>query len=156
MFCGTFLGRNDYIVDACYCTCAISSLENHRRKETPGNGWNRRVNGKPKIIKEIYIGSLEKLARIIENHFDNMDVYPLSSRITVSVMMIETIIDFKDIIDKAGYRNSGFSPDNYVLTFITNRLSDPRSKKSIRKWMRNDFASTIYHPVTAKSDSGIT
>ncbi len=113
--------------------------------------WNRRVDGKPRVIKEIYIGSMENLARIIENPLNAVDAYSLSFGMTASVMMIDRIIGLKDIIDSVlGHHDNGLSPGDYVLIFIMNRLSDPGSKNSIGKWMRNDFASTIFHSVTAQ------
>ncbi len=113
--------------------------------------WNRRSDGKPRVIKEIYIGSMENLARIIENPLNAADAYSLSFGMTASVMMMDRIIGLKDIIDSVlGHHDNGLSPGDYVLIFIMNRLSDPGSKNSIGKWMRNDFASTIFHSVTAQ------
>ena len=113
--------------------------------------WNRRINGKPKVIKEIYIGSMENLARIIEKPLDVVDAYSLDFGMTASILMMEKRIGVKDIVDEVmGHRDSGLSPGDYVLIFIMNRLSDPRSKNLIHEWMVNDYASTIFHSVTAQ------
>ena len=32
--------------------------------------WNKRINGKARITKEIYIGDMENLARIVTGHVD--------------------------------------------------------------------------------------
>ncbi|EQD75041.1 hypothetical protein B1B_02334 [mine drainage metagenome] len=42
--------------------------------------WNRRIDGKPRVTKEIYIGDMERLARMIENPLEDVDAYSLELR----------------------------------------------------------------------------
>lgn len=113
--------------------------------------WNKRINGKPKVIKEVYIGNMENLARMIENPLSSVEAYSLGFGITASVLKVEKEIGLTEIINSSlGHRDNGLSPGDYALIFIMNRLSDPRSKNGIKEWMKNDFASTLYRGVTAQ------
>jgi len=39
--------------------------------------WKKRINGKLKIIREVYIGDIDKLADIIQNLYRELDVTTL-------------------------------------------------------------------------------
>ena len=113
--------------------------------------WNHRVNGKPRVVKEIYLGDMERLARMIEHPLDTVDAYSLSFGVTAAILSTEKEIRLRDCMNQVlGHRGTGISPGDYALIFIMNRLSDPRSKSGIQDWMRTDFASTIYNHVTAQ------
>ncbi len=113
--------------------------------------WNRRVNGKPRVIKEIYIGSMENLARMIQNPLERVNAYSLSFGVTASILMIEKDIRLKEIVNAAvNHHKNGLSAGDYLLIFIMNRLSDPASKNGIKEWMQGDFSSTFYHKVTSQ------
>jgi transposase len=113
--------------------------------------WNRRIDGKPKIIKEIYIGDMENLARMVERPVEGVDAYSLSFGTTAAVLSIEKDLSLKPTIDSVvGHVSNGLSPGDYALIFIMNRLSDPRSKNGIAEWMSGDFASTLYPRVTSQ------
>ena len=107
--------------------------------------WKKRINGKLKITKEIYIGDMDNLADMIENPMKDSHVVSLDFGTTAFVRMIDKRIDFRDTVNRiTGHRGNGMSPGDYMLLFIMNRLSDPKSKNGIEKWMVNDYASTIY------------
>ena len=36
--------------------------------------WNKRIDGKPKIIKEVYIGDMENLARMMQSPMENVNI----------------------------------------------------------------------------------
>ena len=113
--------------------------------------WKKRVNGKLKITREIYIGDLENLVDIIQNPGHGLDVSTLDYGISAMTMLINREIGLRETIDaELGHHANGLSPGDYALIFIMNRLSDPRSKNGIHEWMVNDFASTLFHSVTAQ------
>jgi hypothetical protein len=65
-------------------------------------------------------------------------------------MLIDMEISPKQTIDtELGYHADDFSPGNYSMIFIINRISDPRSKNNLHEWMVNDFASMLFHSVTS-------
>ena len=106
--------------------------------------WNKRINGKARITKEIYIGDMENLARIVTGHVD-VDAYSLSFGTTASILLMERDMGIRSLIDETvGHNGTGMSPGDYFLLFIMNRLSDPESKSGIERWMSRDYASTLY------------
>ncbi len=113
--------------------------------------WKRRVNGVPTIVKEVSIGSVDNLARIVEGDLTGIDLASYSFGTTASVLAMDMEMGLKDAVNaEIGHHDNGLSPGDYVLIFIMNRLSDPGSKSHIQEWMVNDFSSTLYHPVTAQ------
>ena len=107
--------------------------------------WKKRINGKLKITKEIYIGDIDRLAHMIENPMKDMHVMSLDFGTTAFVRMVDRKIGLKDIVDSVmGHKGKGMSPGDYMLLFIMNRLSDPGSKNAIERWMVNDYASTMF------------
>ena len=114
--------------------------------------WNKRINGKARVIKEIYIGNVENLARIIENPLTEVDAYSLNFGITASIILIDKEIKLREIVNSViTHRDNGLSAGDYTLIFTMNRLSDPKSKRGIAEWMRGDFSSTLFHGVTSQS-----
>jgi transposase len=113
--------------------------------------WKKWINGKSRIVKEIYIGDEERLARILENPAEGAEVMAMGFGATASVLSIEKDMGIKGMINETvGHKGKGLSPGDYVLLFAFNRLSDPRSKNGIGSWMRGDFASTLYPEVTSQ------
>ena len=113
--------------------------------------WKRWIDGKSRIVKEIYIGDEERLARILEDPAEGIEVTAMGFGATASVLSMEKGMGIKGMIDDViGHKGNGLSPGDYVLLFAFNRLSDPRSKNGIGSWMRGDFASTLYHEVTSQ------
>jgi len=89
--------------------------------------WKKRINGKLKIIREVYIGDIDKLADIIQNPYREVDVTTLDYGISAMTLLINREIGLKDIIDSViPHRDNGLSAGDYALIFIINRLSDPR------------------------------
>lgn len=105
----------------------------------------KRLNGKLKIIREIYMGNIDGLADMIENLMKDIHVMSLDFGSTAFVRMVDRNVGLKHIVNKVmGHKGKGTFPGNYMLLFIMNRLSDPGSKSAIEKWMVNDYASILY------------
>ena len=113
--------------------------------------WKKWENGQSRVTKEIYIGDEERLARILENPGADLEITSLGYGATASVIAMDRTVGGKGIVDEImGHRGSGMSPGDYVLLFVMNRLSDPRSKNGMAEWMATDFASTIYSQVSSQ------
>lgn len=113
--------------------------------------WKKRVNGKLKITREIYVGDLERLASILENPGHGMEVSTLSFGTSSMCMLLDSEVGLRNTIDTViDHRDTGHSPGDYALIFIMNRLSHPGSKNSISEWMRGDFSSTLFNKVTSQ------
>lgn len=110
--------------------------------------WKKRVNGKLKIMKEIYIGDMDRLADMLENPVRDAEVATLDFGTTAMSKMIDGEIGLREIVNSViGYGGNGMSPGDYLLLFIMNRLSDPQSKSGIERWMSRDYSSLIYQKV---------
>ena len=113
--------------------------------------WKKWIDGKSRIVKEIYIGDEERLAHILENPAEGVEVTTMGFGATASILSMEKDMGIKAMIDDViGHKGNGLSPGDYALIFAFNRLSDSASKNGIGSWMKGDFASTLYHEVTAQ------
>ncbi|MEM4067053.1 MAG: transposase, partial [Candidatus Micrarchaeaceae archaeon] len=113
--------------------------------------WNGRIGGKVRILKEVYIGDMERLASMIEDPLRKVDAYSLSYGITSAVLWADKRLGISDTIDSViGHKGSDLSPGKYALIFIMNRLSDPGSKSYIERWIGEDYASTIFSKPTSQ------
>ncbi|MGC8912215.1 MAG: IS1634 family transposase, partial [Nitrososphaeria archaeon] len=83
--------------------------------------WKKSINGKSRIIKEIYVGDLERLAEIIENPMKYVNATSFTYGTTAAVLHIETMINLKEIINNViGHIKNGLSPGDYAIIFIAN------------------------------------
>ncbi|PMP74108.1 MAG: hypothetical protein C0180_05000 [Aciduliprofundum sp.] len=113
--------------------------------------WNKRINGKSRVVKEIYIGSMDNLAKLIEQPLEDVEAYSLSYGVSAAVTYIDNILDLSNTINRImNHRGRDLSPGDYVRIFIANRLSDPKSKNGIDRWLKNDILSTIYPDVSSQ------
>jgi hypothetical protein len=113
--------------------------------------WNGRVGGKVRVLKEVYIGDMERLASMIEDPLNKVDAYSLSYGISSAVMWADERLGISETIDSVvGHKGTDLSPGKYALIFIMNRLSDPGSKSYIERWIREDYASTIFPKPTSQ------
>jgi len=113
--------------------------------------WNGRVRGKVRILKEAYIGYMDRLASMIEHPLEKVDAYSLSYGISSAVLWADKRLHISETIDSViGHRGADLSPGKYALIFIMKRLSDPGSKSYIERWIRNDYASTIFPNPTSQ------
>ncbi|MCL4451649.1 MAG: hypothetical protein M1327_03370 [Candidatus Thermoplasmatota archaeon] len=107
-------------------------------------GWNKRINGKVRITREIYIADMENLLGTDTSHLD-LDAYSLTFGTTASILLMESAIGINQMIDElVDHNDTGMSPGDYFLLFVVNRRSDLQSKSGIERWMLGDYASTLY------------
>jgi len=113
--------------------------------------WNGRVRGKVRVLKEVYIGDMDRLASMIEHSLEKVDAYSLSYGISLAVLWADKRLHISKTIDSViGHKGANPSPGKYALIFIMNRLSDPGSKSYIERWIRNDYTSTIFPKPTSQ------
>ena len=119
---------------------------------------SKRINGKPKLVNQKYLGTAEKLLEIVlsagkplservlysdEAEFGAVAlVYDIASRIGVT-----KIID--DILPK---RNQGASIGTYILTASINRAVDPTPESGLSEW----YAGTCLPFITGLRPSAFT
>jgi len=99
---------------------------------------SKRVNGKPKIVWQKYLGTIENIIHAVENK--NTPTIP--DEVTISrFAAVAAIYDLANrwnmvnIIDKTvNKREQGLSVGNYMLIAAINRCVYPKSKRQIGEW----------------------
>ena len=99
---------------------------------------SKRIDGKPKIVWQKYLGTIENIINAVENK--NTPTIP--DEVTVSrFAAVAAIYDLASrwnmagIIDKAANkRQQGLSVGNYMLIAAINRCVCPKSKRQIGEW----------------------
>ena len=99
---------------------------------------SKRINGKPKIVWQKYLGKIEDIIQAIENK----DKPSAINEVIVSKFGAVTAIynlakqwNMVEIIDNAvGKRDQGLNIGNYILIAAINRCVCPKSKRQIGQW----------------------
>jgi transposase len=99
---------------------------------------SKRIDGKPKIVWQKYLGTIENIINAVENK--NTPTIP--DEVTISrFAAVAAIYDLAsrwnmvDIIDRAtNKRGQGLSVGNYMLIAAINRCVCPKSKRQIGEW----------------------
>ena len=107
----------------------------------------QRVNGKPRIVKQIYLGTikriLEKFSLLgkpdIPEEVDHKDFGNIAALLSIAQK-----IGLVQIIDKhSKKRNQGISVGSYMLLGIINRAISPKSKSGISSWYEETILPRI-------------
>ena len=104
----------------------------------------QRVNGKPKIVWQKYLGKIENIIKAVEdknkpNPNSNPDEAIISEFAAVAAIYdISKRWGVVEIIDSVvGKRNQGLSVGHYILIAAINRCVSPKSKSKIADWFWN-------------------
>ena len=119
---------------------------------------SKRVDGKPKLVNQKYLGTAEKLLERLQS-----TEIPLEDRVLYSeekefgaVALIYDIADrfgIKEIVDSIlPKRKQGASVGMYILTAAINRATDPSSTNGLSEW----FADTCLPMITGLKPSVFT
>ena len=134
----------------------MASLVKKRKK---GNFYyyaveSKRVNGKPRIVKQIYLGTLEK---IVENH--KSKAAPVAREVDLNrfgpmaLWDVAVSLDLPDMIDRAfPKRNQGPSISQFLLLAALGRAFAPCSKVKTGAWYANTVLQRLWgHKASAFS-----
>ncbi len=98
----------------------------------------KRVNGKPKIVRTVYLGSVEKMIECSERAKDipaASEVFVEELGATAALLQIARRLRFVDTVDKhAPKRNQGISTGIYMVIAALNRAISPMSKAVLAEW----------------------
>jgi len=102
-----------------------------------------RVNGKPRIVKQVYLGTAERIAKAMDLMATESAV-PDPKSVTVydfcavtALFSIAERLEFCQIIDGiAGKRNQGLPVSSSILLAAINRAVAPTSKKVFLRMVR--------------------
>lgn len=106
-----------------------------------------RINGKPKVVSQTYIGSPEKVRELVKGG----DPAIRSIRVDEFgalwlAMRADEEIDLANIVDEiipSDPRETGPSVGEYFLYAILNRMIEPKSKRELPDWYRNTAIQEI-------------
>lgn len=100
---------------------------------------SKRVDGKPRIVKQWYLGTVDKIIQMAEGRpgKDKPRQIACQEDGTVSVLMgIAKDLGLTDIINShVCKRTQGMTPADYLLIAALNRASGATSKSKIREWV---------------------
>jgi transposase len=107
----------------------------------------KRISGKPKIVNQIYLGSVENvLEKLKESKGAVSPIYSdvLDFGAISALYEIACSVDLVKRIDKiAKKRNQGISIGNYLLIAAINRAVNPISKSNLEQWYQKTILSRL-------------
>lgn len=112
-----------------------------------------RVNGKPKTVNQIYLGSIERIMDIALGH-QSPSVNKIQSQEFGSLFLANLVdkhVNLAKIIDSVvppSSREKGPTLGEYFLYAVFSRTIQPRSKKGLASWYK-DFA---VHQISDSTD----
>jgi transposase len=104
---------------------------------------SRRVNGKPKLVNQKYLGNAEKLLEtvlLLEKSLKDRVLYSDEAEFGASMLVYDIArrLGIIDIIDNIlTKRKQGASVGAYILTAAINRAIAPSSKSGLSEWYTN-------------------
>lgn len=109
-----------------------------------------RVNGKTKVINQVYIGSVEKILSLATSQSEKLTKLQVQEFGSLWLAdLIDKKIGLAEIIDSvvaSGPRENGPSVGEYFLYAVFNRMIAPRSKDAMAQWY-NSTAIQHIRPV---------
>lgn len=117
-----------------------------------------RVNGKPRIVKQVYLGSAERIEKAVGLMSEGAKIQEPQS-VTVyefcAVMALYSVADrlkICQIIDEiAGKRSQGLSVSSSILLAAINRAVAPTSKRTFYEWFSKTVLYKIFPGANAKN-----
>ncbi len=109
----------------------------------------RRVDGKPKVISQIYLGSVDNISKMFKENADAAK--PLKTRteefgaLFLSHALEQEIgtIDIVDSIIPRGRNEKGPSVGEYFFFAWANRMIEPKSKRALEQWYKKTAIQQI-------------
>ena len=104
----------------------------------------QRVNGKPRIVWQKYLGSAdkikEKLLEAKKEYLEDIATFEIGS--LAAIESIEREIRFQEIVEGiVPKRNQGMSVGQYLYLIVLNRAIEPKSKASLGAWLKKTAIS---------------
>lgn len=113
-----------------------------------------RVDGKPKVVNQVYLGSIERILELVTGKEQNKATIQAQE---FGALWLANLIDgqidvagiINDIVPK-GEQETGPSVGEYFLYAVLNRMVDARSKRALPEWYASSAIQQI-RPVDTKS-----
>jgi transposase len=116
-----------------------------RKKKSRGKTYyyvaeSKRVNGKPRVVNEVYVGPIERIRELalgatLEKQISKLQVLEWGS--LAAVEAIEREIGLVDIVNNiVPKRKQGISVGEYIYLAVMNRCIAPKSKRVLSEWFK--------------------
>jgi len=108
---------------------------------------SKRVDGKPKIVQTIYLGTVDKIiknAQATDQIPQAEEVYIAELGATSALFDIANRLQFVEIIDShLAKRKQGPTVGQYMLAAAINRAAQPTSKAALGEWFENTIGPRL-------------
>jgi transposase len=109
---------------------------------------SKRVNGKPRIVNQTYVGPAERVVRILSEYpkrVEPKEIEHLSFGLLAALLSLARRINLIDLVNRhTSKRCQGISTGDYILLIVLNRCIDPKSKRSLSTWYKKSFLPRIF------------
>jgi len=92
--------------------------------------WGKRIGKKTKVIRQVYLGSADRVAKLLEQPLPKFTSYSYGE--IALLLHIAELTDFVEISNK--HLQKVASIGDYLLLPVINRLLKPKSKAGIKEW----------------------
>ena len=117
---------------------------------------NQRVNGKPRIVWQKYLGTADKIKDMLfSGEAEAMpEIAALEWGSIAAVEAIEREVGFQGIVDGiVSKRSQGMSVGQYLYLIVLNRVIEPKSKAALGEWLKTSAISEYREVDYSKLDS---
>jgi transposase len=110
---------------------------------------SKRVNGKPKLVNQKYLGTAERLLErlaVSEHALSDRVIYSDNAEFGAVMLLydIATRLGLHEIIDGILLKRKQGAPISaYILTAAINRATDPSSKSALAEWYANSHLPSV-------------
>ncbi len=135
-----------FVLDFVSPYCYISNMAHIHKKMKKGRPYyyvreTARVNGKPKVVNQVYLGSPERIMEMAAGKGGEINKLQAQEYGSLLISdLIETKIGFASIVDDVVGRKDnqdGPSVGDYFFYAILNRMIDARSKRALPEWYKS-------------------
>lgn len=104
-----------------------------------------RVDGKPKVVNQVYLGSPERIMEMASADSPSIDKLQVQEYGSLLIAdRIDKEIGLAQIVDEVvGQKQTGTSIGEYFLYAVLNRMVDARSKRALPEWFKTTAIQQI-------------
>lgn len=103
-----------------------------------------RVNGKPRIVRQVYLGKAEDLLARLDSETEPREVVVREAGASVAAFVFSQRLGLGEIVDTvAPKRRQGTSVGTYITLASINRVAAPCSKRQISSWYKSSAISAL-------------
>lgn len=103
-----------------------------------------RVNGKPRIVNQRYLGTVESILAAFDSCFEPISVEEVEFGLSATMWGMASRVGLGMAVDaNCPKRNQGLSVGTYLQAAAVNRAVDPRSKRGFYSWYQRSVMTRI-------------